>query len=964
MLSNIFSNKDNKDTKQEQLFLIVLLGYAIYYALLCISSAILLHSFEYLSYLLSAIILSCCFYFSLKKINEILFILVVYTISFTTLYYDQGLQNGDCSYLHYFILINMFVFHSKNQKPHQFSILCLMLTMFFVLNNLTPIFENSIGLYKFKHFSDITFTLTIGVLYLKFYLKNDKILKNNLITSSNMFNSLLMSSGDYVCVIDSTYRINYYNTQFERIFKNLSKIELYKGLNIKETKLHNEVNNDFKIAIDKAFNGDRFTKKLRENNLSKDNPLYNIEFSFFPIHNENDSTIAIAIIGSDVNEKQRKERDLIINEERLSNALQGSKEGVWDWDFVNSVFYISDNYKQMLGYSNHELVNRIETFKELIHPEDKDAVFQLINQHLIKETEFYKAEYRMRCKDGRYKWIESRGKVIETNADGTPRRFTGIHSDISSKKESDTKLVELKDFYENILENSPISIFVFNENTILEFANKRAIKGAATPNDIIGFSLDKIINVSKLFNVSILRKINNSLKEVLQTKKEIVTIEENLNKSGTVNYFQIRLLPSFDVSGNIKKIFVISADITELKKAEEEIIKAKNEVENALSIKQQFLSTMSHEIRTPLNGILGVTNVLIDEKPRTEQLTNLNMLLHTCKHLINLVNDILDFNKIEAGKIELYNEYLNLKDELTANINTQRLNAKKKKINFEFNYDESIPSLLFFDGLRLNQVMNNLLNNALKFTEENGTISVQISKVKQTQNSTHVRFEIKDNGIGIAIENQSKVFEMFSQATVETSKKYGGTGLGLSIVKNIIALMGSEIFIESSKDAGTTFIFTLIFGYESTKSKEIESNVEIPIFDYSSIGNLSILLAEDNPTNIFIFKKYLNKINATVAYAENGAIAEQKSNEKTFDIILMDIQMPEQDGYTTSSHIRNNVSNLNYKTPILAVTADVTKEVLNHCKRNGINGVISKPFAPEELYLKISELTTENPAIN
>jgi|GEM_PF-681951 len=384
---------------------------------------------------------------------------------------------------------------------------------------------------------------------------------------------------------------------------------------------------------------------------------------------------------------------------------------------------------------------------------------------------------------------------------------------------------------------------------------------------------------------------------------------------------------------------------------------AKEKAEEASYAKERFLSTMSHEIRTPLNAIIGVSHLLKQSTLNPEQQDNVQILEFSANNLLSLINDILDMSKIEAGKIDVEYVSFDLFNLLSGVYKTMQGKAEDKGLSFELDIDDNIPVNVVGDQVRLGQILINLVNNAVKFTEK-GTVSIFVSVLEEDDNEVLIRFEVQDTGIGIAPEMQSKIFEDFSQASSDTTRKYGGTGLGLSITKKLVELFNSEIYVESQIEVGSTFSFVVRFEkgtvFTDKKTPELQSKV---VGD-KDLQGMSILVVEDNKFNQVIAKKFLNTWNANVEFANNGKEALEKLKvSRAYKLILMDIQMPEMDGYEATRTIRTWPQPYYKEIPIIALSASTLLGEKDKATDAGMNDYVMKPFNPDNLYNKIAQLS-------
>lgn len=391
----------------------------------------------------------------------------------------------------------------------------------------------------------------------------------------------------------------------------------------------------------------------------------------------------------------------------------------------------------------------------------------------------------------------------------------------------------------------------------------------------------------------------------------------------------------------------------ELTKANDALREAKERAEEASQLKSQFVSTITHELRTPLYGVIGITNIIIDEHKELGNSPHLKSLKFSAKYLLSLVNDILQINKIEEKRVVLENLIFNLTDEINTIKNSVEYIADKNNDTLTVEIDTAIPEFLIGDKLRLSQIVMNLVSNALKFTK-NGEVSI-IADLKNVVDKVYfIEFKIKDTGIGIAKEDQSKIFDKFVQIE-RKEEDYQGTGLGLSIVTRLIELFDSEIHLESEENVGTTFTFTIGFEYDEDKSKEIINNI---VVDLSSSQLYHILVVEDNKINQMVTKKIIQNSNMSCTIVDDGYAALVALERELFDLVLMDINMPLINGFDTTKKIREK----GIMVPIIALTAFDKQEVIEQALAAGMNDIMVKPFEPAKLYQVITNQVknTEN----
>jgi PAS domain S-box-containing protein len=388
-------------------------------------------------------------------------------------------------------------------------------------------------------------------------------------------------------------------------------------------------------------------------------------------------------------------------------------------------------------------------------------------------------------------------------------------------------------------------------------------------------------------------------------------------------------------------------DISEQVKQENDLKRAREEAEQAARIKTEFLNTVSHEVRTPLNAIMGFTYQLLNGKATEEEKkTYLALLRRSSENLLHLINDILDFNKLENGSQKLNNEIFHLK-ELLNNICTSFTPlAQQKNITLQLQYDDVLPAVVYADAIRLHAVLSNLVNNAIKFTME-GQITMEARLVESDDSSLTADFTVSDTGIGIAPEKQEKIFEFFTQAESNNTRRFGGTGLGLSIVRKTVQLMNGEIFLESKPGQGS--VFRIRIPLKHSTGEPLERDAQIFIHDELAFVHKKILLAEDNDLNILVAKQLIEDWGAEVDVAYNGQEALELCMKNAYDLVLMDLQMPVMDGLASSEEIRK----FNLVMPIIALTASSLEEIAEYVSPNNLNDYIRKPIDPTELYQKL-----------
>jgi signal transduction histidine kinase/CheY-like chemotaxis protein/HPt (histidine-containing phosphotransfer) domain-containing protein len=453
-------------------------------------------------------------------------------------------------------------------------------------------------------------------------------------------------------------------------------------------------------------------------------------------------------------------------------------------------------------------------------------------------------------------------------------------------------------------------------------------------------------------NDSEYRKITTQLKTELdqQTQLQKLLIEAIQRLRGDLNLY----LP--DETSILDLISFLNFQIERSKEMETQLIAAKKAAEDANQAKSEFLSMMSHEIRTPLNAIIGLSYIIHKENSIESFNENFYALQLSAKNLNLLINDILDFSKIEAGKLELESSPLNLRTLLSDAVKALELKANEKGNRLTLALPDVMHEWVTSDLVRLNQIMFNLIANACKFTHD-GIIKVGYTELRSNEKEVYATISVEDTGIGIADDKQSVIFESFTQANTNTTRKYGGSGLGLVITKRLLNLLGSDIQLRSELGVGSCFYFDIRFALAQSDASNATPDALIQKYDApgsDGLAGLRILLVEDHPINIAVAKKILESWKATVEVAENGLIATQKFDPERFDVILMDIQMPVMDGYDATAALRDK----GHTVPIIALTASASMSDMNKIIKCGMNDFVSKPFNPNDLFHKLQRFST------
>lgn len=491
-------------------------------------------------------------------------------------------------------------------------------------------------------------------------------------------------------------------------------------------------------------------------------------------------------------------------------------------------------------------------------------------------------------------------------------------------------------FYEAVVEDGSDIIFIIDYAGLIHYHNSSTFETLGhRSKSLIGRNIfDYILSSS----VATLRNLfKRSQKRAYTEKVEF----QFLCKDKSYRFLEFNAINLKHKEG-IEGFILDCRDITQRKKDESELLRLQK-------AKEQFLANISHEIRTPINGIAGMANLLGQNPSPEERETYLNAIRHSAENLKVIINDILDLAAIESGKLKFEKIAFNLIDLLPSLVNTFKYQAKEKNLGINFEIEEKLNKILLGDPVRLNQILINLISNAVKFTH-NGSIGIKCSIARQLRGTVWVKIEVNDTGVGIPEEKLLTIFESFSQADASVTRRYGGTGLGLTIVKQLVELQKGKIHVVSKEHLGSTF--SVIIPYEVGKVKTI---TQIPKqrknFRDINTAELHVLLVEDNDINRLYARSILKNWQCHIDVAENGLVAIEKIKNNFYDVVLMDIQMPVMDGYEATKAIRS--MNQSVKVPIIALTANATQTDVEKCMLAGMDDYLPKPFTPEDLYRKL-----------
>jgi len=637
-------------------------------------------------------------------------------------------------------------------------------------------------------------------------------------------------------------------------------------------------------------------------------------------------------------------KDLMKAEARWKFAVEGTEQGLWDWNIKTGEVYFSPQWKKMLGFNENEIGNTINEWESRVHPDDYEAAWKDIRRHFNGETDTYINEHRLKCKDGTYKWILDRGKIIETDENGAPLRMIGTHTDITLRKENEKLLQEKEALYRFLFEHNPAPMLVYERGTLSMLAVNEAFTNR------YGYRKEEIRNMvlTDLYPDDEKEPIKNLASRI--TGYAFAGEWHHIRKDGSVITI---LAHSHDLvyEGKEARVAVIT-DITYLKEIEEEIIKARNKAEESDRLKTAFLANMSHEIRTPMNAILGfmqlLKNPLLDQE---ERVNYVEIIEKSGERLLSTINNIIEISRIETGLVEVKTEKVSV-DEIIRNIiKLFRYQAEEKGIKLEFtNGRDQSPLEIVTDRFKIETILINLIGNAIKFTQKGFVETGYIIY------NNFVEFYVKDSGPGIPSDKIDTIFKPFVQVENDLNRNFEGSGLGLAIAKAYVELLGGTIKAESEPGKGSVFYFTVPYLEKGNiKTEENETKAEIPTSFTPNLPlkiPLKILIAEDDEASYLFIKTILSGYGLTILRAINGkeAIKILETNPD-ISLLLLDIKMPVIDGLEATRRIRE----FNKTIPIIAQTALAFPFDRKQALEAGCTDYITKPLDRKKLIGKIMQ---------
>ena len=646
--------------------------------------------------------------------------------------------------------------------------------------------------------------------------------------------------------------------------------------------------------------------------------------------------LVLALAGLWLYQLRQQRQRLRVSDERFQYAMAAS-DGIWDWDIASGNVYYSPHYFSMLGYGPGELRHRHRTWEGLLHSDDRDAALAVVDRAIATCASQYEHQFRLKCRDGSYRNIYCRGHVVEADSNRRALRVVGIQTDITDRVIAEEHL----QIYQRFAETSGQGFAIATLDGQVTYVNQTLWK-------LVGESSAEAMcegDYGRFFTQPLAELFSGEIGTALEQHRQWVGELEMLTFQGDkipvlLNFFLLR-----DRQGKSRYVGSVVTDIREQKQNEQTLELARQSAEQANSFKSEFLANMSHEVRTPLNAIIGMAYLLRQTELTERQQDYLYKVDYSSHALLAVVNDILDFSKIEAGQLQIEQTIFLLED-IFENLGSLQTNRSgDSAVELIYAIDGDIPAQIMGDPLRLSQVLTNLTQNAIKFTQQ-GQVTIAVSLVADHAEHGYLQFSVSDTGIGIKAEQLTGLFEPFSQADGSTTRRYGGSGLGLAICKQLVTIMGGQIWVESELGVGSQFYFTLCF-----EKAKIADNPRTTEF-----RELRVLLADDNPAVSAAVRQMLEQFSFRVSSVNSGAavIAELERvqlEEPTdqYRLVIVDARMPETDGFEVSRLIRQN-SRFTSLAFMLMVGTESKHEIQEEAEQAGIINFVVKPPTPSSLF--------------
>ena len=684
---------------------------------------------------------------------------------------------------------------------------------------------------------------------------------------------------------------------------------------------------------------DLLNRRIEREILARKTAERILEEKALELHHNN---VKLQDLNRELEEKVRQRtEELEISRQAYKGLVENAGDVIYNLDRNGCFTYVNPAGEKILGIPAQTLLGK--HFSEVLHPDNREEIVRLHHLTLRAKKELINLEFPVTSLDGRTTWLGQKLNVHYDEA-GKLEHITGVARDITEIRNIQERIRKSEEKYRGLIENMELGLLEVDTNDKIA----RAYDGFCR---MMGYDQEELIgkDPKSLFldkaDISFMEQQEADRKKGLHNVYEV----QMKHKQGHKVWMLISGAPVMNDSGVVTGSMGIHYDISPQKKLEADLIRAKEEADDARQAEKEFLAQMSHEIRTPLNAVIGMTNLLSDTHLNPEQETYVQDVKHAADVLHGLISDILDLSKIEAGQMELAPSLVNIHQTVVMMCRTMKVKAEENGNQLDYFIGDKVPQLMRLDRNILNQVLLNLIGNAIKFTH-NGKIALHLDAQIDEDGACLLQVKIVDTGIGIPENKLPDIFEKFKQAEGRnTHKKYGGTGLGLPICKKLVELHGGNIQVESETEKGSTFRFEL-----KGQLADRDSSGQLSAADGTSgatvdFTKLKFLIVEDTFMNQRYIQSILKRWSSDSELANNGKEAVELSENERFDLILMDMQMPVMDGYEATRVIRADKTNPNHRVPIIALTASALLDDRRKALAAGMDEHLTKPFTPDQL---------------
>ncbi len=697
-------------------------------------------------------------------------------------------------------------------------------------------------------------------------------------------------------------------------------------------------------------------------NRAKNGSLFWVDSVIVPVPGLDGSIVRYLSVGTDISSRKQAEQALRVERERLANVLRGTDAGTWDWNIETGEVAFNARWAGIVGYRTEELRPHIDTRVQLAHPDELAAAQEQLRLHLSGSIDLYSFEGRLRHHDGHWIWVMDRGRVVQRDAAGNATRIMGTLLDISQGKAAEAalrdrerELARSQDFLRRMADTMPGPVGYWDTDLRCRFANE-ACRGwfPVPPERMPGMAMAELIGEERL------RGDEDLVRAVLRGERRDFE-REFVRADGAVTRILVSYVPQV-LDGVVQGFLMVVTDVTALKQAEqkleqlnEELARRVDQAEAATRAKSAFLANMSHEIRTPMNAIIGLTHLMARDAADTTLRERLRKVDDAARHLLQVINDILDLSKIEAGRLTLENAEFSRDELMHRVLDMVAEGAAHKGLELVLDAGQ-LPERLRGDAKHLAQALINLLANAVKFTDH-GWIRLRGERVAAEGGRLLVRFEVRDTGIGIAPERQARLFEAFEQADASTTRRYGGTGLGLALTRHLARLMGGDVGVDSRPGQGSSFWFSCWLGQGDTRAPEWPPAAQAPF-------GMRALLVDDLAESREVLADMLRRVGMQVDEAGDGTqaierFAAERAAGRPYDLLVVDWRMPGPDGIDTVLELRRRGGDV---APCILVSAHDADTLRERARQAQFVAVLTKPVTPSSINDALSQALLSLPA--